>query len=108
MDSITLKSELGKVVRMYGFNDENEHFHQTIKYFPEQLGEVKASGIKKLFLDKDESFWKELVEKEGIPYVDYFKDYINNTWIRFAKESGLSAIESLSENLYILIVETKE
>jgi hypothetical protein len=104
MDSITLKSELGKVVRMYGFNDHEEWTLTCMK----KIHQIKWFSNKENLLLKDESFWKELVEKEGIPYVDYFKDYQNGTWVRFAKESGLSAIESLKENLFILIVETKE
>jgi hypothetical protein len=105
MDSITLKSELGKVVTLMGFNRLNEYMIEWEKI---RANNHIWSGAKEYISLKDESFWKELVEKEGIPYVDYFKDYKNDTWIRFAKESGLSAIESLSENLYILIVETKE
>jgi hypothetical protein len=105
MDSITLKSELGKVVRMYGFNRLNKFM---IEWEKTKADEHIWSGSKNPILLKDESFWKELVWSN--PMVsDCYKDYQRKySFCRFAVTSGLSAIESLKENNYILIVETKE
>jgi hypothetical protein len=103
MDSITLKTEPNKVV-MYGFIDHEEWTLTCMK----KIWQIKWFSNKDRLLEKDEDFWKELVWSN--PMVsDCYKDYQRKySFCRFTVTSGHSAIDSLSENLYILIVETKE
>jgi hypothetical protein len=112
MDSITLKTEPNKVV-MYGFDTRQSFKEGSIDAYLEAEYNHIWSGHKSHILQHDDDFWKDLVESEPHPLwkdmgVIQFKNYINEFEnFNTAKESGLSAIEKLTESNYILIVETK-
>jgi hypothetical protein len=106
MTSLTLKKESGKTVTMYGFKGKYD-WQKHIEYNPKS--EEIFFGSKDSLLHRDEEFWKPLVRKHESYSFDAFQSYDCSGWFEnTAKESGLSAIEKLTENNYLLIVETKE
>lgn len=66
------------------------------------------SGRKSDFLNKSEFFWSFIVEKnKEYGKIWIYKDYLNGRVLFTAKESGLSAINSISGEYYSIIKVSK-